>query len=88
MALKTGLRFARWTAMAVFVAAGYRIAIWHHDDPLVLLVITPAFWTLFFAWVIGSSSAPLPIDRYVHIGIYRRVHLCSVHFVVEDQAQR
>jgi len=52
MALKTGLRFARWIAMAVFVAAGYRIAFWHHDDPLALLVTTPAFWTLFFAWII------------------------------------
>ena len=54
MTVRGALRVARWIATAVFFAAGYRLAFWHHEDPLVLLLATPAFWTLISAWAAMS----------------------------------
>jgi hypothetical protein len=47
------LKLARWIAWAVFFAAAYRLAFWHHDDPFAVFVATPAFWTLLSAWTIA-----------------------------------
>jgi hypothetical protein len=45
-------KVARRIAYAVCLPAGYRLAFWHHDDPLAQLVTTPAFRTLLFAGTI------------------------------------
>jgi hypothetical protein len=48
----TWLKIGRWTATAIFLAAGSRLAFRHHDATLGQLTAATAFHVLICAWIV------------------------------------